>query len=593
MAPSKNKAPPALSVNIIYDKNCIQGVKQDAAFLEYASRDLNHILKHRIGSVRTMDPREPPVQSDVNIHIEVPAIANIPWARVNIMVVNPAVGDAEYYKSIYSQFDYFILRTERQLSVFKEALGLGDDARKCVCVPWRSNWTRPKAASTPKKEFVAFLGNSANKLEAAKAIFPYWKEEYPPLTVYSSTTIPVPAWVTLKVGNYSDEERKLVGASKRGHLVLATADAAPHTLLEALELGAVVITNNIDIYADVASRPEYAGRVIMMNSEVKVTDNGLSESADLFSVLPAEIDRVIEEFKVEYEKPFKFKNTIVECQQLLSIWKGVGDLIEAREKPKAIPPILKIEDAPNISVITLIYNRRKMFDIARHSMLLTDYPRSKIEWIVIEDSDDVSQGASDLVASFIDKYSSEFRNIMYIPLDKKRTIGEKRNLAITAATSDIIMIMDDDDHYPQTSFRRRVAWLLSTWPNGEKPQCSACTSIAMYDLVRACSAVNVPPTDLPISKRVSEATLTFYKKFWEERNFPDVNMAEGEEWLKGREAAVIEIPPQQIIVAFNHNLNSSSRKIPEGTPRGCFWGFPKEYLEFIHGIAGIKVEWEK
>lgn len=584
------KSPPALSVNIIYDKNCIQGVKQDAAFIEYASRELNHVLKHRIGSVRTMDPREPPVQADVNIHIEVPALANLPWARVNILIVNPSVGDIELYKSVYDVFDYFIVRTEKLLEIFKETLGGGD---KCIYVPWRSNWTRPKATSTPKKEFVTFLGHSAAKLEAAKAVIPYWKESYPPLTVYTSTTIPVPAWVSLKVGNYSDEERKLIGSSKRGHLVLASSDAAAHTLLEALELGATVVTNDIDAYRDVYSRPEYSDRVIVLQSTVGRADNNLAEKADLFSILPTELDRVINEFEVSCEKPFKFKNTLVECQQLVQLWKGVGTHIESREKPRSLPPILKAEDAPNISVITLLYNRRKFFDIARHSMLLTDYPKAQIEWIVIEDSDDVSQGASDMVANFIDSHGKAFRNIMYIPLDKKRTIGEKRNLAITAATSDIILFMDDDDHYPQTSFRRRVAWLTSSLPNGLKPECSACTSIAMYDLVRACSAVNVPPGDLPICKRVSEATLTFYKKFWEERNFPEVNMAEGEEWLKGRESKVVEISPQQIIVAFNHNMNISDRKIPEGTPRGCFWGFPKEYLEFIHGIAGIKVEWEK
>jgi hypothetical protein len=54
----------------------------------------------------------------------------------------------------------------------------------------------------------------------------------------------------------------------------------------------------------------------------------------------------------------------------------------------------------------------------------------------------------------------------------------------------------------------------------------------------------------------------------------------------------MEIPPQQIIVAFNHKQNSSARKIPDSADKGCFWGFPKEYLEFVHKIAGMDIEWQ-
>jgi hypothetical protein len=114
----------------------------------------------------------------------------------------------------------------------------------------------------------------------------------------------------------------------------------------------------------------------------------------------------------------------------------------------------------------------------------------------------------------------------------------------------------------------------------------------MYDLVRAVSAVNIPPLNLSIGARLSEATLTFYKSFWEERKFPEVNIAEGKEWIKEREIQVMEIPPQQIIVAFKHKQNSSSHKIPDSADKGCFWGFPKEYLEFVHTIAGMNVDWQ-
>jgi hypothetical protein len=77
-----------------------------------------------------------------------------------------------------------------------------------------------------------------------------------------------------------------------------------------------------------------------------------------------------------------------------------------------------------------------------------------------------------------------------------------------------------------------------------------------------------------------------------EKPFPtDVIVGEGEGFLVGREQDVLEIPPQQIIVAFSHGKNVSSRRIPkgDGVSPGCFWGFPKEFLEFIHKLAGIRV----
>jgi hypothetical protein len=102
----------------------------------------------------------------------------------------------------------------------------------------------------------------------------------------------------------------------------------------------------------------------------------------------------------------------------------------------------------------------------------------------------------------------------------------------------------------------------------------------------------VPPLDIPLGQRISEATLTFYKSWWAERPFPKtVVVGEAEDFVVGREEGILEIPPQQVIVAFSHGRNVSSRRVPSGADvkPGCFWGFPRQFLEFIHGLAGVKV----
>jgi len=251
-------------------------------------------------------------------------------------------------------------------------------------------------------------------------------------------------------------------------------------------------------------------------------------------------------------------------------------------KPVILPPLLLQNDCPPISIITLVHNRPKFIENACLNLLSTDYPKDKIEWIVVDDSDS-DKSPSDRIIRFENKFPG---TIVYIPLTKKTSIGNKRNLAVKRSKNDIILMMDDDDHYPETSFRRRVAYLTKGLSHA---LCAVCTTIAMYDLRTGVSAVNVPPFDLSLGQRCSEATLTFTRSFWEGRNFETVDMAEGEGFLNGREQFVVEMPPQQIIVALSHGTNTSRRKTPEGDP-GCFWGFPRELIEFLHGLIDVKIE---
>jgi hypothetical protein len=254
-----------------------------------------------------------------------------------------------------------------------------------------------------------------------------------------------------------------------------------------------------------------------------------------------------------------------------------------------LPPILERKDCPMITVITPTFQRKRLMEIAFHNLLSTDYPHRRMEWIVVEDNDKSPHVMTKPLAEFQSKAPN--LKIKYIPLEGKRSIGEKRNIGVGAASNDIILFMDDDDHYPPTSFRRRVAWLTKGVINQSPVRIACCTTIALYDLKKGTSAVNIPPLNLPLSQRISEATLTFYRSVWEEKPFPEVSIAEGESWINGRDKEVLELPPQQMIVAFTHGQNQSGRRLPpQDQPPSCFWGFPKEYLVFIHGLVDVTVE---
>ena len=287
---------------------------------------------------------------------------------------------------------------------------------------------------------------------------------------------------------------------------------------------------------------------------------------------------------------------LLSSSELLVGLKQIFQLVTERRPTKGVvhcPPILHPSDCPPISIVTPTYNRKKLIDIAFHNLLATDYPADKIEWVVIEDSEQTEDFATEEIMNFQIKQPKIA--VKYIPIQGRMSIGQKRNIAIEHSTHEIILFMDDDDHYPTTSFRRRVAWLLKGRKGVETTNdISVCTTIALYDLIRGVSAVNVPPWGMSLGKRISEATLTFRKSAWLERKFEDVSISEGEAWIKGREHKCIEMPPQQIIVAFSHKNNVSTRRIPPSDIKeiSCFWGFPREYLIFIHELAGMDVEEE-
>ena len=269
----------------------------------------------------------------------------------------------------------------------------------------------------------------------------------------------------------------------------------------------------------------------------------------------------------------------------------VAEQVRSRRPSRGVrhlPPILERADCPPITIVTPTFQRKKLMEIAFHNLLMTDYPLERVEWIVVEDND----RSPHVMKRALDEFQEKVPHlrIQYIAMEGRRSVGEKRNRGVRAASHEWVLFMDDDDHYPATSFRRRMAWLLRGMVRGQPARVACCTTIAMYDLKRGVSAVNVPPSTLALSQRVSEATMTFHRSVWEERPFPEVSISEGEGWLTGRESVVIEIPPQQIIVAFTHGGNQSCRRLPPSDqPPACFWNFPKEYLVFIHGLVGVEI----
>jgi len=551
---------------IIYNKSNPFGLSKDVDAITQSLGALG-------GKILYADPMEPPHQTDIAIHLEIPAYAWMPWATQNVLMVNP-----EWFRPAWIPYMHrFTAVVYKDPYSAEEAVKAGHvTAEQVRVVPWGcpEPTASPAAAKGNKNTgFVWFLGNSTNKRAYVPTLVSHWREEYPPLRIYSvmpvdMSGVVVPSNVRFEVRDLDKQTREGLSRFFRGHIGCSRAEGFGYIAAEAEWNGAFTILNDLNCY-----RADYAGQ------------------DGAYFLTPEGLDGIMTAFESTDFDALALRRTTRATARWAAFLCRFAAVISGLPKHSMmlplLPPILMPEDCPPISIVTLLYNRRRFFDLACHNIMMSDYPKDKIEWIIVEDSDNPMEDASDKIVPVA--AASDPLRIVYVPLKKKTSVAAKRNIGVQKATAAIVLMMDDDDHYPATSFRRRVAWLTKhPW----EPKAVAATTIACYDLMRGISAVNVPPMDIPLGQRVSEATLAFYKTWWEERGFPvAVQVGEGEEFVAGRERDVLEIPPQQIIVAFSHGKNTSSRRIPgeADTKPGCFWGFPPEYLKFVHELAGVNV----
>ena len=556
---------------VLYNKANEFGLRQDALLIQASI------------SCELKDPLEPAVPCDFVIHLEVPYYGWMAFARVNAFVVNPEWWE-EAWNPYLKRADYLLFKCLTDMDRFLAAYAAKEShpyQGSAMVVPWACLAATP--APKAGKEWLWLLGGSVHKREAALKILPLWKAEWPPLLVYTTSPLaldtPLAANITLRIEDLTPNKRQTLQAAAPCHLIFSASEALCMSAMEGEACGAFLLGNSLPTYTE-SFGGEGAHYTHLTPSTLEPYKAGVK---DTFASIKDNLEESVwsaSSALAKFRKAAIEKSTYRRNAFKAAVLRIIGSISTSSWQPMRF---LSDEELPKISIVTLTYNRKKFLDLAFHNLLSTDYPKDKIEWVVVDDSDDPDQQASDKIIKFGRENAP--MSMAYIPL-AKRTIGRKRNVGIFRAENPIILFMDDDDHYPPSSFRRRVSALLThPW----KPEAVVCTTIACYDLQHGISAVNTPPWSLGLSKRVSEATLTFYKSFWEAKNFPKVNMAEGDEFIEGRTESVLEIPPQQIIVAMSHGSNSS-RRFPTGGSPSCFWGFPKEFLVFLHGLVGVEVE---
>lgn len=237
--------------------------------------------------------------------------------------------------------------------------------------------------------------------------------------------------------------------------------------------------------------------------------------------------------------------------------------IELAQGDKGYYPKLKqITNYPTVSVVTVTYNRHHIFDIAIDNWNNFIYPKDKIEWIILDDSPNYS-------SKILKKKLPKDNRIKYYTLKKKiESIGEKRNKINELATNEIIIHMDDDDYYPEDSIFNRISGLLTY-----NKQCIGCSCVNCINLLdNSCFQTGGGFDEKTNNLIVAEASLCYYKKFWEKQKYNNNSTSEEcKEFLNSRVKDYIDIDSAFVMTAITHNKNMSDRVIKNSINRLNFF----------------------
>ena len=109
--------------------------------------------------------------------------------------------------------------------------------------------------------------------------------------------------------------------------------------------------------------------------------------------------------------------------------------------------------------------------------------------------------------------------------------------------------MDDDDYYPPESVLARVKTLVKYKEKGIK--CVGCTLIGTYDLMNNKSSMS---SDGPIN--LSEASMAYFKSFWEENILIIVVIRVSTNILHQKDYQSVDLPYSFVIIGINHKNKS-------------------------------------
>tara|TARA_A100001015_G_C14916634_1_gene682637 strand:- start:160 stop:1239 length:1080 start_codon:yes stop_codon:yes gene_type:complete len=222
---------------------------------------------------------------------------------------------------------------------------------------------------------------------------------------------------------------------------------------------------------------------------------------------------------------------------------------KTQAKPQAKTRNIKVDitekdsELPFVSVCTPTFNRRPFIPFLVECFQKQDYPKNRMEWIIVDDGDDK---IADLLVNI--------PQVRYFQSSKKIALGKKRNMMNNKCKGDIIVYMDDDDYYPPT----RVSHAVETLENNTLYDVVGCDNISIYFGKPEEKSYKIGPYH---DNHATAATLAFRNSFLKNHSFDD-NRVFGEEssFLNNFTVPIIKLDADKTIVVFSHSLNTIDKR---------------------------------
>lgn len=557
-----------MRINIISTHRNQTGLAQDADLLQGVWYSADETVKFR----RVLNAQPECEEAEINVFLEVLNPSLFTYAAKNILIPNPEWTYKTWIPYL-ENLDEIWCKTQEAVDIFSE---LHPNVKHI-------GWTSIAKGIPEKKNFQKALVLTGKNIFRhpqlivdAYALAIEQKIKLPELNIIydgSRLRVDVPEAISGKIVLHSQtlKQAEYDALVQECGLAICVSggEGYGHAVNEAASTGSILLLNDISPFK------EFKYETVWVHSEVKVPHPECLGS--IVKTSPEAVVAALQQYasmKFKARKEMGRKNEdlylanhaawLLRMQLFLAGYKTEEEFSVDKD---AIPE----EDLPGVTIVTPTRDRLKFIDICAGAVVSQCYPKDKLEWIVIDDGKDTCE-----------EFVKEVPFARYILTTGGKTIAWKRNLGAKAAKFPVIIHMDDDDIYPPNSTLFRVSMMLRA-----KKECAFCTTLPSYDIANYTSFVNVPPIRLPQSMRVSEATMCYTKAFWEEKGFPDeIQIAEGDQFIRGRESKCIELSPQEIIVSLVHPRTTSSRRIPPGTePNGCHYGFTEDLFKMLSEIG--------
>ena len=199
---------------------------------------------------------------------------------------------------------------------------------------------------------------------------------------------------------------------------------------------------------------------------------------------------------------------------------------------------------PFVSVCTPTFNRRPFIPTMLECFRNQNYPKYRMEWIIVDDG-------TDKIKDLID--AANIPQIRYFAVDKKMALGAKRNYMHEQTKGSIIVYMDDDDYYPP----ERVSHAVEKLSENREALCAGASEIYIF-FKHIQQMVQFGPYG---PNHATAGTFAFRRELIEQSRYEDhAALAEEKVFLKNYTVPFVQLDPLKTILVFSHEQNTFDKR---------------------------------